>query len=160
MRAMFELGVLGLARALERGAFAGWTLECVGSERPGRRLDLGGGDWLQLVPVPTEAYDVGLAAMLAPHPGVVPIAMARAGMLAVTTTYENKDTEALAAISPNLIAAEPTIEGLADALCAAAAGAGDLGRRRRGTAVRWSLDWDSSFGDELLDRVTAFLRRS
>ena len=28
----------------------------------------------------------------------------------------------------------------------------------RGSALRWSLDWDASFDDELLDRVTGFLR--
>ena len=65
---MFELGVLGLCRALERGALAGdWTLHAVGAERRGRRLDLGGGDWMQLLPAATDrdallrGYDVGLA---------------------------------------------------------------------------------------------------
>ena len=160
-RAMFELGVLGLGRALERGAFAGdWTLHALGAERPGRRLDLGGGEWMRLLPPSPlpRGYDVGLAPMYAPHPGLVPIEMARAGMLAVTTTYEGKDAAALAAISPNLIAAEPTVDGIADALGAAAAAAGDVDRRVRGSAVRWSLDWDSSFDDDLLDRVTGFLR--
>ena len=85
--------------------------------------------------------------------------MARAGMLAVTTTFEHKTDAALSAISPNLIAAEPTVEGIAGALHAAASQAGDADRRVRGSAIRWSTDWDSSFGDELLDRVTGLLRR-
>jgi glycosyltransferase involved in cell wall biosynthesis len=160
-RAMFELGVLALGRALERGAFAGWTLHCIGAERRGRRLDLGGGDWMQLLP-PSElprGYDVGLAPMHAPRPGPVPIEMARAGMLAVTTTFENKTAEALRAISPNLIAAEPTVEGIADALQAASANVGAVEERMRGSAVRWSLDWDSSFDDELIDRVIGVLGR-
>ena len=154
-------------RALEHGAFAGeWTLHAVGTGRSGRRLDLGGGEWMHLLPTSAAAdsgalmrsSDVGLAPMHAPQPGLVPIEMARAGMLAVTTTYEHKDAGALAAISPNLVAAEPTVDGIAAALAAAAAGARDADRRLRGSAVRWSLDWDSSFDDELLDRLTGFLR--
>ena len=96
--------------------------------------------------------------MSAPQPGRVPLEMARAGMLAVTTTFENKSAEALAAISPNLVGAEPTIEGIAEALERAASDDGDAERRMRGSALRWSLDWDASFDDELLDRVTGFLR--
>ena len=157
---MFELGVLALGRALEQGAFAGeWTLHAVDAERPGRRLDLGGGDWMQLLPAANpHDYDVGLAPVPAPQPGRVPLEMARAGMLAVTTTFENKSAEALAAISPNLVGAKPTIEGIAEALERAASDAGDAERRMRGSALRWSLDWDASFDDELLDRVTGFLR--
>jgi hypothetical protein len=164
--AMFELGILALSRAAELGAFArDWTLHAVGATRSGRRLDLGGGDWMQLLPPVADAdhaallrrHDIGLALMHAPHPGLVPIEMASAGMLAVTNTFETKTAAALAAISPNLIAAEPTVDGIADALCRAAAAAGDFDRRVHGADVRWSRDWDSSFPDELLDRVTALL---
>ena len=161
-RATFELGILALARALERGVFAGWTLHAVGAERRGRRLDLGGGDWMELLrpgaAVELSEYDVGLSPLPAPHPGLVPLAMARAGMLAVTTAFEHKTDAALSAISPNLIAAEPTVDGIADGLQAAAARAGDTDGRVRASAIRWSTDWDTSFGDELLDRVTGFLR--
>jgi hypothetical protein len=131
-----------------------------GAERPRRRLDLGGGDWMRLLPpgpVPT-GYDVGLAPVHGPQPGLEPIEMARAGMVAVTTTFEHKTTGALAAISPNLLGAEPTVDGIAAALERAEVQAADVERRLRGSAVRWSVDWDTSFGDELLDRVIAFLR--
>jgi hypothetical protein len=164
-RNMFELGVLALSRALERGAFAGWELHGIGTVSPGRRLHLGGGDWMQLLPRAGQAdyaellrdHDVGLALMYTPHPSLVPIEMAAAGMLAVTNTFENKTADALTAISPNLVAAAPTVESVADALCAAAGDAGDAGARVRGSAVRWSRDWDESLGPALLDRVTAFL---
>jgi hypothetical protein len=164
-RNMFELGVLALSRALERGAFAGYELHGIGTVRTGRRLHLGGGDWMQLLPRAGQAdygallrdHDVGLALMYTPHPSLVPIEMAAAGMLAVTNTFENKTADALTAISPNLVAAEPTVESVADALCAAAGAAGDADARVRGSAVRWSRDWDESLGPALLDRVTAFL---
>ena len=63
--------------------------------------------------------------MYTPHPSLVPIEMASAGMLTVTNSFENKTPATLTAISSNLIAAEPTIDGVADAsLC------GDRRRRR------------------------------
>ena len=62
-RNMFELGVLALSRALERGAFAdGWTLHGIGTVRAGRRLDLGGGALLELLPrSPQAAYGAAAA---------------------------------------------------------------------------------------------------
>jgi glycosyltransferase involved in cell wall biosynthesis len=164
-RNMFELGVLALSRALERGAFAGWTLHGIGTVRAGRRLHLGGADWMDLLPRASQAgyaellreHDAGLALMYTPHPSLVPIEMAAAGMLTVTNTFENKTADALAAISGNLVAAAPTVGGIADALVAASAAAEDVERRVAGSAVRWSRDWDASFGDELLDQVAGWL---
>jgi hypothetical protein len=102
-------------------------------------------------------HDVGLALMYTPHPSLVPIEMASAGMLAVTNTFENKTADALAAISPNLIAAEPTIDAVAAALCAAPAAAGDVERRVQGAGIDWPRDWDAAFDDELLARVAVWL---
>jgi hypothetical protein len=120
---------------------------------------------MELLPRAAEAaygdvlreHDVGLALMYTPHPSLVPIEMAAAGMLTVTNSFENKTAEALTAISPNLIVAEPSVERVADALCEAAAGVEDVERRTAGSRVRWSRDWDESFGDELLARVGVFL---
>jgi GT2 family glycosyltransferase len=164
-RNMFELGVLALSRAIERGAFAGWELDGIGTVRGSRRLELGGGASLRLLPRARQAdyaqllrsHDVGLALMYTPHPSLVPIEMASAGMLAVTNTFENKTVEALAAISPNISAAEPGVETIAGALVEAAAAVDDGDRRMRGSRVRWSRDWRTSFCDELLDRVVAVL---
>jgi hypothetical protein len=95
--------------------------------------------------------------MYTPHPSLVPIEMASAGMLTVTNTFENKTADALAAISGNLIAAAPAIDAIADALCRACAEAGDVERRVRGSEVAWARDWDAAFGPALLDRVEALL---
>ena len=102
-------------------------------------------------------HDVGLALMYTPHPSLVPLEMASAGMLTVTNTFENKTAGALAAISANLIAAEPSVEAIAGALGEAAAAADDVERRLQGSQVRWPRDWDESFGDELLSRVLSLL---
>jgi hypothetical protein len=96
--------------------------------------------------------------MYTPHPSLVPIEMASAGMLTVTNTFENKTAEALARISPNLLAAEPTIDGVTAALCEAAMAADDVEARIRGSRVRWIRDWDRSFDDTLLARVVDLLQ--
>jgi hypothetical protein len=81
--------------------------------------------------------------------------MASAGMLTVTNSFENKTAEALTAISRNLIAAEPTVDGIVDGLRQAVAGVGDVERRIRGADVRWSRDWADSFGDDVMERIEA-----
>ena len=166
-RNLFELGVLALRRALEEGTFRdGWELRGIGAQGSRRRIELGGGAGLELLPRSAQGdyarllreHDVGLALMYTPHPSLVPIEMASAGLLTVTNTFENKTREALEAISSNLIASEPTIEALAAALRAAATGAGDASRRARGSQVQWSRSWSESFDDQLLARIENHLR--
>ena len=95
--------------------------------------------------------------MYTPHPSLVPLEMASAGMLTVTNTFENKTAEALGAISGNLVAAAPDVGAVAAAIGAAVAGAGDGERRAAGSRVAWSRDWDTSFSDALLDAVIELL---
>jgi hypothetical protein len=128
-------------------------------------VDLGGDVELELLPRVTQQdyaallsrHDLGLALMYTPHPSLVPIEMARAGMLTVTNTFENKTADALHAISSNLIAAPASVDALAEGLVSAAVEVEDVDRRIRGTAVNWSLDWERSFDDEVLDRLTPHL---
>lgn len=103
-------------------------------------------------------HDLGLALMYTPHPSLVPIEMASAGLLTVTNTFENKTAGALRAISANLIAAEPTVDGIAEALAAAAAAVEDFPARVAGSAVAWSRDWEDSFPDHLLARLESYIR--
>jgi hypothetical protein len=162
---MFELGLLALERALERGAFSGWELNGIGSLDGEREVPLGELATLRLLPRNAQgAYadtlrrrDVGLALMYTPHPSLVPIEMAAAGLLTVTNSFENKTAEAMQAISTNLIAAEPTIESIADCLCAAAARTDDVEARVRGSDVAWSRDWAQSLPDELMSWVEKML---
>jgi hypothetical protein len=165
-RNMFELGALALGRAVETGVLrGGWELHGVGTTGPQRPIQLGGAA-LELLPRRDQGsyadllreHDVGLALMYTPHPSLAPIEMAAAGMLTVTNTFETKTADALAAISPNLIPAAPTVEGVVAALAEALAGAEDAERRVSGADVRWSRGWDESFGDELMARVEQLLR--
>ena len=102
-------------------------------------------------------HDAGLALMYTPHPSLVPLEMASAGLVTVTNTFANKTADAMAAISANLRCALPTVDGIADALCAATAAAGDVEARIAGSRVRWSRDWDASFADPVMERIEALL---
>jgi hypothetical protein len=163
---MFELGMLALQQAVAEGIFRqGWELRGIGSVGNRRKVRLGSGAELQLLPRSSQDdyagvlrdHDLGLALMYTPHPSLVPIEMASAGLLTVTNTFENKTAEALRAISTNIIAGEPTVEGIVGALREAAAGVDDAERRVRGTAVTWSRNWEQSFDPVLLERVQAYL---
>ena len=165
-RNMFELGVLALTRAVENGVFeAGWELKGIGTVGAERRLELGRGARLDLLPrreqdayaTVLREHDVGLALMYTPHPSLVPIEMASAGMTTVTNRFENKTPEAMAAISSNLVTVEPSIEALAAGLEEAVRRSQDLEGRVRGSRVNWSRSWDDSFGDELMERVESLL---
>ncbi len=167
-RNMFELGLLAIERAVEEAAFReGWELRGIGALGAGRSIRLGSGAELEVLPRRGQSdyarllteHDLGLALMLTPHPSLVPIEMARAGLLVVTNTFENKTAEALAAISSSLLAVPASIDALAEALVRAAAAVEDVDRRLAGTAVNWSLDWSQSFDDRLIDLVAAYLTR-
>jgi glycosyltransferase involved in cell wall biosynthesis len=166
-RNMFELAILALARAVSEGVFGpDWELHGVGATGQGEPpIDLGAGRVLELLPRRSQneyadllrAHDVGLSLMYTPHPSLVPIEMAAAGMLTVTNGFENKTPEAMRAISGNMITVEPSIEAIASGLREAVEGVGQFDRRAQGARVNWSRDWNSSFDDELMERIGSFL---
>jgi glycosyltransferase involved in cell wall biosynthesis len=167
-RNMFELGVLALAGAHESGTFGGeWELYGIGTVEHGRSISLGNGAHLELLPRADQRsyaarlrdHDVGLALMYTPHPSLVPIEMASAGMLTVTNSFENKTAEAMTSISSNLITVEPSVEGIAAGLQLAVAAVSEIDRRIAASAVRWSRDWNDSFDDKLLERLASVLQR-
>jgi hypothetical protein len=104
-----------------------------------------------------KAHDVGLSLMYTPHPSLVPIEMASAGMLVVTNSFANKTAERLTAISTNMVVAEPAIGPVARALAVAASAAGDLERRSAGSRVDWCTRWDQSFSETVMERIELLL---
>ena len=167
-RNMFELGLISLGAAIEAGAFGPeWEFFGVGSVSGRSRIDLPGGARMEILGRQGQAaygamlasHDVGLSLMFTPHPSLVPIEMASAGLLTVTNSFENKTPQALAAVSANLIAAEPTIDGVAAALADASGRAGDYAARIAGSAVDWSDDWERSLADPVMDEIDALLER-
>jgi hypothetical protein len=92
-----------------------------------------------------------------PHPSLVPLEMASAGMLVVTSTFENKTADSLRGISENLIPVEPTVDAIGAGLADAIAGIDQVDRRISGSRVDWSRSWQDSFDDRLVERIKAFV---
>jgi len=166
-RNLYEVGIDALKRAVSEGVFGEeWRFHAIGSTGPGERIDLGSGRHLELKPRTDQdsygrflaGHDLGIALMDAPHPSLVPMEMASAGMIVVTTTYgESKTAGKLEAISPNLIAGSPDVEGVLVALKEAVGRIDDCPARVAGAAVDWPKDWDASLNDELLERIRQML---
>jgi glycosyltransferase involved in cell wall biosynthesis len=165
-RNLFEIGVLALAEAVRAGAFRGpWEFWGIGCSSIQGRIELAHGVTLGLLPrqdlseyaATLKAHDVGLALMYTPHPSLVPLEMASAGLLTVTNTFANKTADRLRALSSNLIAVEATVPAIAAGLRRAAADVEDVAARARGARVRWSTDWATSFPPSLMRTIGEFL---
>jgi glycosyltransferase involved in cell wall biosynthesis len=165
-RNMFEMGILALSRAIADGTFQdGWEFHGLGAVSEAGWLPLGGGARMMLRPRQSQqeyreflrGHDVGLSLMYTPHPSLVPIEMASAGMLVVTNSFANKSGERLSAISANMIVTEPTVDCVAAGLRQAAAEVGDYRRRAAGSRVDWCTSWDCSFSGRIMSRVREFL---
>jgi len=165
-RNMFELGFVALCEAATAGVFEGdWRFAGIGTVKPLPGLELPGGRRLELLPRTGQReyadtlgqFSVGMALMDTPHPSLVPLEMAAAGMAAVTSTFANKDAATLRAISPNLIPAAPSVEGVVEALREAVRRAGELSGRARGSEIDWPRSWDAALDDAVVERVAAWL---
>ena len=129
---------------------ARWTLEGIGAGRgPSRRFRSAGrigcrccrastlDEYRTLLP----GYDVGLSLMLTPHPSLVPLEMAAAGLLTVTQHLRQQDAAGAAALSSNLMPVAPTVDGDRGAGSPTPiARAGDHDRRVAGSRVAWSRE--------------------
>jgi hypothetical protein len=166
-RNLYELGTMALDQAAASGVLDGWELVGVGSVEPAAaaiRLPRSGAT-LRMVPRTAQGEygellrsgDVGLALMYTPHPSLVPIEMAAAGMATVTNTYENKDAAALAAISANLIAAPPSVAGIAAGIATATARVAEVEARAAGSQVAWPSRWEDVFDAEFAARLDAWV---
>ena len=168
-RNLFELGMMSLAALVQdaRVDLSKWSFHGIGS-MGGNTLELKPGLPFHLVPKTSleeyirvmPDYDVGLSLMLTPHPSLVPIEMASAGMWTVTNTLANKTSEQLKAISPNLIGVRPTISAIVDGLVEAMARVDDIDERLAGAQVNWPEDWDHAFPAETVGRIRTFLGRT
>jgi hypothetical protein len=165
-RNLFDLGVLALADLIADGTVdERWGLYGIGSVGGPARFDLGHGRELRVLPRQDEGsyaefmrkHDLGISLMHSPHPSLVPLEMASAGMVTVTNSYANKTAEALAGISPNLVVGEPTREGLREAMRIAFARANDFEGRVAGAAMDWPSDWDRALDESVLERLQDFI---
>jgi hypothetical protein len=155
-RNLFEICILAIRHALHQGAFSGrWTFHGIGSLGGEYDVDLGGGHHMKIEPrIPQQDYeriirsfDVGLSLMWAPHPSVLPYELARGGVVTVTNEYGTRTQSQLAKFGHNIVAAIPTIEGVAAALRVAAGRSDDVQARLKGALFDWPTNWDKVFDD-------------
>lgn len=163
-RNMFEVAFLALARAIDDGVFgADWQFHGIGSGHgdidlpKGHRLKMLGKFDLEAYRRALLRYDLGLSLMYTPHPSLLPLDMASAGMVVVTNTCMNKTAEALNRLSTNLIGAEPHITGVYEGLKEARRRVEDVQGRRDGACVAWAGQWDQCFHQPLMERLGAWL---
>jgi O-antigen biosynthesis protein len=152
-RNLYELGLLGLKAAVERGAFPPdeWEFAFMGEQLP--PISLGEGAVIRSVPwLDYDGYasllrgsTVGLALMLSPHTGYPALEMAACGMTVVTNTFATKTASRLQAISPNLVAVPATLESVADGLIEAWGRTGDREARIAGAEIGLPRSWDDVF---------------
>jgi hypothetical protein len=166
-RNLFELGYVALTRAISDGVFPGqWRFAGVGSIAPLAPLPLPGGRELELIPRSRQRayaetlteFTVGLSLMDSPHPSLLPIEMASAGLAVVTSTFATKDEATLAAISPNIIAAPPAVGGVSERLRTAVRRSHDPAACALGSTFDWPTSWDQALGPDVVASVAGWLR--
>lgn len=164
-RNMFGLGLMAMAEAIRDGTLEGpWRFYGIGAMEPSSARITESAS-IEILPRQSQdeyrsmlrEHSIGLSLMDTPHPSLVPLEMASAGMLVVTSTFENKTAASLRSISENLIPVEPTVEAITAGLAEAVAATSDTERRIRGARVDWSRSWQDSFDDRLVDRIKAFV---
>jgi len=169
-RNMFELGIIALSNVIARGQFEAdkWEFYGIGSvEEVEKRITLQDGVYMRLLPKMSlneykkllPQYDIGLSLMSSPHPSIVPLEMAAAGLFVVTNTFATKTAESLTRISTNIIPAEPTSAAIEAALETALKTVGDYDARMKGTEVNWSQRWEDTFNEDVMNKITNFARR-
>ncbi|MFT7529280.1 MAG: hypothetical protein ACI9FD_000280 [Gammaproteobacteria bacterium] len=164
-RNMFEIGYIALARAIDEGCFEHGTFEFhgIGSSHgdiplpKGHNLKMLGKFGLQEYKEKLLDYDLGLALMYTPHPSLLPLEMAAAGMLVVTNSCMNKSAESMSQISSNLLTAEPTIDGVVAMLRDAARNVSDYQSRTDGSRVQWANDWENALDSRRMDKLVHWL---
>ncbi|MBI5640864.1 MAG: glycosyltransferase [Nitrospirae bacterium] len=166
-RNMFDLGVLALNKVIEEGYFdsSGWEFYGIGSVSNIESIRLSKDVSMKLLQRVTlkeyadllPGFDLGLSLMFTPHPSLPPLEMAAAGMMVVTNTFENKTGERLKEISSNIIAVDPTLEGVRLGLIAALEKVHDYRGRLEGSHVNWSSSWPESFNDEIMAKIKNFI---
>lgn len=168
-RNMFELAVIALSSAVKAGHFKGeWEFHGIGTVGGASRIKLSNDVFLKLLPRQNQddyrsvlrAHDLGLSLMYTPHPSLVPIEMAGAGMLVVTNTYANKTRAKMEAISTNIVAVDPTVEAVVKGLKEASENIEDYDRRVRGSKINWATSWEAAFNTVVMTRIKEFISAS
>lgn len=123
-RNAFELGILGLKRASEKGILD--NVEIIGfgsSDTIIQNVKLNNGNYLVLLPSLTKdeyrellsTSDIGMNLMLAPHPGIVCFEMVNAGIITIVNKFEDVRDENFFN-NEKFVVVEPMIESIAEGI--------------------------------------------
>jgi len=164
-RNLFAVGILALRECARRGVITPrWSLTGIGSTTHytvniGRRIQLKGlpkaplHQYQQMI----RNYSLGLSLMAAPHPGVVHFEWAASGLPTVVNRTPERSDAFFAAYSRNLIPADASVSGIADAIERTV-------KVDRGLTVVAEdhipnpRSWDEAFDSGFFDRLVAMLR--
>jgi glycosyltransferase involved in cell wall biosynthesis len=168
-RNLYPIGCLALDRAHEMGGFPEeeWEIIAIGGDRGLQMLPsglkikhigkFGLDEYKDLLP----QHDLGLALMDSPHPSLLPIEMAAAGLLVVTNTYGTiKDKEYFSRISENIYAVEPTIESLAEKLLELSDQVDNYQKRARGSKLNWPHAWEVALPENNIKKAIENIKNS
>jgi glycosyltransferase involved in cell wall biosynthesis len=169
-RNMFELGMIALQEAVNRGILkpGEWEFYGAGSTLPDKSYPLNDKISLRMLPkVSLNEYyellmqfDLGLSLMYTPHPSLPPIEMAAAGLIVVTNTCLNKTEEELRKISKNIVGVCATLDCILAGLRYAASHVEDYDRRIEGSNVNWPNDWIDVFDESRIVKIKYFIDNS
>jgi glycosyltransferase involved in cell wall biosynthesis len=167
-RNLFELGLMALGLAIRRGIVPReWQFTGIGAQSS-HAYALEGDAELVVHPrsyqdrykALLERASIGVALMDTPHPSLVPLEMASAGVLAITSTFATKTADQIRAISANLIPVEPSVEGVVDGLAEAMARREDYEGRASAARFEWPRRWQESFDEPTIARVRELLEQT
>jgi hypothetical protein len=160
-RNLFEIGILALRECAIRGVIGlDWELVGIGSA-VAYDVEIVEGVIMSILPrVPQADYeqflvnfDLGLSLMSSPHPGVVHFEWAAAGIPTIVNTTPERGREYFERFGGNLISAEPSVSGIADAIERAVK---NLTRERSKPTINlssFSGSWDEAFSKPLITEV-------
>ena len=157
IRNLFEIGVAAIQTAIAQRLIDPEEWSFIGMGEPFTPISLGRGATLECAPwlgfddyaTQMRQADILLSLMLSPHPSYPPLEMAACGGLVVTNVYANKTAARMTEISRNILAAEPTITGITEAIRMAVARLHDIPSREAGARLGLPATWDESFQDVL-----------
>ncbi|WP_243370849.1 glycosyltransferase [Geotalea sp. SG265] len=165
-RNLYPIGCLAIDRAGELGHFQEdeWEVIAIGGD-VGEQILPSGIKIKHIGKFDLEKYrdilpqhDLGLALMDSPHPSLLPIEMASAGLFVVTNTYGIKNKEFFSHISENIMAVPPDHESLAQALISAAERVGDLEQRLAGSKVNWPHEWNDALSLDIIEKAVTAIK--
>ena len=165
-RNLFELGILALKEAIAQDVFHDdWEFHGIGALETECSVPLAEGKEMLLMKRKSldeyvkllKEYDVGMSLMYAPHPSVPPLEMAAAGMVTVTSLFENRTDSDMQKISRNIIAVQPSTKEICHGLAKAAKQAGNYEERIKNSRLDWPRRWEESFNDDFMMKLEKFI---